>query len=87
METMVDNPHILNIGSGRGGLGKDEVRMFDARDQIGQFFPEDATFTMISRTVDNEKILDELVIRCTHSTTIDNLLPGVKPKGRPLKNA
>ena len=87
METMVDNSHILNIGSGRGGLGKDEVRMFYGRDQIGQFFPENATFKMISRTVNNERIVDELVIRCTHRTTIDYLLPGVKPTGRPLEIA
>ena len=87
METMVDNSHILNIGSGRGGLGKDEVRMFDARDLIEQFFPEVATFTMISRTVNNERIVEKLVIRCTHSTTMDHLLPGVKPTGKPLEIA
>jgi hypothetical protein len=39
-------------------------------------------FIPISRTVDGERLLDELVIRFTHSETISHLLPGVAPTGR-----
>ncbi|MFZ0407004.1 MAG: ester cyclase [Cyanobium sp.] len=87
MATMVDEPHLLNLGSGTGGTGHAGVEEFYATRLIGQFFPPDVEFIPISRTVDGERLVDELVIRFTHTETIGHLLPGVAPTGRRVEMA
>ena len=82
MATMVKHPHLLNLGSGTGGQGAEGVRRFYAEQLIGQFFPPDAEFIPISRTIDANRLVDEVVIRFTHSQLISHLLPGVQPTGR-----
>ena len=56
LATMVEDPHLLNLPPGTGGLGAEGVRAFDANDLIGQFFPPDAVFIPISRTIDGERL-------------------------------
>ena len=87
MATMVDDPHLLNLASGSGGEGAAGVREFYATKLIGQFFPPDVEFISISRTMDQERLVDELVIRFTHSQAIGHLLPGVAPTGRRVEMA
>lgn len=87
MATMVDDPHLLNLASGTGGVGAAGVREFYATKLIGQFFPPDVEFISISRTMDQERLVDELVIRFTHSQAIGHLLPGVAPTGRRVEMA
>ena len=87
MATMVADPHLINLASGTGGQGAEGVRVFYATPLIGQFFPPDVEFIQISRTVDGERLVDELVIRFTHTTAIGHLLPGVAPTGRRVEMA
>ncbi len=87
MATMVEEPHLLNLASGTGGVGAQAVRAFYANDLIGQFFPPDVEFIPISRTIDGERLVDELVIRFTHDRVISHLLPGVAPTGRRVELA
>ena len=87
MATMVDTPHLINLASGTGGVGAEAVRAFYANQLIGQFFPPDVEFIPISRTVDGEQLVDELVIRFTHTEPIGHLLPGVAPTGRRVEMA
>jgi carboxymethylenebutenolidase len=87
MATMVADPHLINLGSGTGGQGAEGVREFYATRLIGQFFPADVEFIPISRTVDGERLVDELVIRFTHTQVIGHLLPGVAPTGRRVEMA
>ena len=87
LATMVPNPHVLNLGSGTGGTGHGGVREFYATKLIGQFFPPDVEFISISSTVDGERLVDELVIRFTHSETLSHLLPGVAATGRRVEMA
>jgi carboxymethylenebutenolidase len=87
LATMAAEPHLLNLGSGTGGKGHDGVRDFYALHLIGQFFPPDTEFLPISRTIDAERLVDELVIRFTHTETISHLLPGVAPTGRRVEVA
>ena len=82
METMVANPHLINLGSGSGGVGQEGVRKFYAEQLIGQFFPPDAKFLPISRTIDGKRLVDEVVIKFTHTQKIGHLLPSVEPTGR-----
>ncbi len=87
LATMVAEPHLLNLGSGTGGNGRAGVEEFYATRLIGQFFPPDVEFIPISRTVDGERLVDEMVIRFTHTETIGHLLPGVAPTGRRVEMA
>jgi carboxymethylenebutenolidase len=87
MATMVADPHLLNLGSGTGGTDRQGVETFYATQLIGQFFPPDVEFIPISRTVDGERLVDELVIRFTHTEPIGHLLPGVAPTGRRVEIA
>ncbi len=87
LATMVAEPHLLNLGSGTGGKGRAGVEEFYATRLIGQFFPPDVEFIPISRTEDGERLVDEMVIRFTHTETIGHLLPGVAPTGRRVEMA
>jgi carboxymethylenebutenolidase len=87
MATMVDDPHLLNLASGTGGQGRESVAAFYANDLIGQFFPPDVEFILVSRTETSERLVDELVIRFTHTHPIGHLLPGVAPTGRRVEMA
>ncbi|MEB3319465.1 MAG: ester cyclase [Cyanobium sp.] len=87
LASMVAEPHLINLGSGTGGTGAAGVREFYATRLIGQFFPPDVEFIQISQTVDAERVVDELVIRFTHTEAIGHLLPGVAPTGRRVEMA
>jgi len=87
MATMLPEPHLINFGSGTGGVGHDGVRAFYANDLIGQFFPPDAEIIPISRTIDEERLVDEIEVRFTHDRVITHLLPGVAPTGRRVEVA
>lgn len=87
LASMVAEPHLINLGSGTGGTGAEEVREFYATHLIGQFFPPDVEFIQISQTADAERFVDELVIRFTHTEAIGHLLPGVAPTGRRVEMA
>ena len=82
LATMADNPHLVNVPTMDGGQGAGGVRTFYANRLIGQFFPPDVKFEVISRTYSTERLVDELIISFTHTTRIDWMLPGVEPTGR-----
>ena len=43
--------------------------------------PPDVELVPISRTVGQDRLVDEFVFRCTHTVQMDWLLPGVPPTG------
>jgi carboxymethylenebutenolidase len=63
------------------------VRAFYRDHLIGKFFPPDVTMTGVSRTIGEDQIVDELVIRFTHTAVIDWMLPGVAPTGKTVEIA
>ncbi|MDQ3845867.1 MAG: ester cyclase [Bacteroidota bacterium] len=87
MDTMSEEPHLNHVPVMMGGYGKDGVRHFYSSHLVGKFFPPDVTMTNVSRTVDDHQIVDELVIRFTHTAAIDWLLPGVHPTGKTVEMA
>jgi carboxymethylenebutenolidase len=64
-----------------GGRGRDGVRDFYANHFVSQF-PPDVEIVPVSRTVGQGQVVDELVMRFTHSVRLDWLLPGVAPTGK-----
>jgi carboxymethylenebutenolidase len=87
LRTMTVDPHLVNVPTMVGGSGFEGVRDFYADHLIGQFFPPDVTFTPVSRTCGDGRLVDEVVISFTHTTRIDWMLPGVEPTGRPVSVA
>jgi carboxymethylenebutenolidase len=82
LATMAPNPHLVNVPTMVGGQGPQGVRTFYANRLIGQFFPPDVKFETISRTYSAERLIDELIISFTHTTTMDWMLPRVAPTGK-----
>ena len=62
MNTMTDDPHLTNVPTGVGGVGRAGVRTFYHDHLVGKFFPPDMTMTPVSRTVGDDQVVDELVI-------------------------
>jgi hypothetical protein len=52
------------------------------RDHFIPRMPADLEFELISRTVGQNRVIDEEVLRFTHDVEMDWLLPGVAPTGR-----
>lgn len=87
MATMTDTPHLINVPNGTGGRGRDGVRDFYEKRLVGKFFPPDVEMIPVSRTIGNDQIVDELVIKFTHTKAIDWMLPDVPPTGKKVEAA
>lgn len=81
LATMVEEPYVNHAPVMTGGVGLEEVRKFYAERFITQQPPE-TEITPISRTIGNDRVVDELVYAFTHDIQMDWLLPGVPPTGR-----
>jgi carboxymethylenebutenolidase len=82
--TMVANPYVNHVAVLTGGVGRRQLENYYRRYFIpGQ--PSDLEIVPISRTVGQERIVDEFVYRCTHSIWMEWLLPGVPPTGRRME--
>ncbi len=87
MATMTEDPHLINVPSKLGGVGREGVRSFYQDHLVGKFFPPDVKMTGVSTTVGSDRIVDELVISFTHTRVIDWLLPDVPPTGKRVEVA
>ncbi|HET6308240.1 MAG TPA: nuclear transport factor 2 family protein [Rhodopila sp.] len=84
MATMVGEPYVNHIPTMTGGVGHDALKHFYANHFIGAN-PPDLTMIPVSRTVGTDRVVDEFVLRFTHTTQVDWLLPGVAPTNRPVE--
>lgn len=87
MDTMTERPHLTNVPLITGGVGRKGVRDFYANHLVGKFFPPDVEMIPVSQTIGDDQIVDELVIRFTHTKVIEWMLPGVSPTGRKVEVA
>src|SRR3989338_2071987 len=87
MDTMTDEPHLTNVPLITGGVGCKGVRNFYGNHLVGKFFPPDVEMINVSRTVVDDQIVDEVVIRFTHTKVIDWMLPGIAPTGKKVEMA
>ncbi len=81
MATMGDTPHVTHVPTMTGGFGREDVRRFYDTWFIGHW-PEDTEITPVSRTVGEDRVVDEVIISFTHDCEMPAILPGVKPTGR-----
>jgi carboxymethylenebutenolidase len=81
LETMTADPYVLNVPLMVGGRGRDGVRDYYANHFVSQF-PPDVELVPVSRTIGPDQIVDELIMRFTHTVRMDSLLPGIAPTGK-----
>jgi carboxymethylenebutenolidase len=81
METMTDAPSLTHVPVVTGARGKDALRDF-YRDHFVGKWPSDLSVERISRTTTDDMVIDEFIVRFTHDTVMDAILPGLAPTGR-----
>ena len=81
MASMGDAPHLTHVPTMTGGNGRNDVRRFYETWFIGHW-PKDVSITRLSRTVDETRVVDEMIVSFTHDCEMPALLPGVPPTGR-----
>jgi len=78
--TMTDHPVLIHVPVGTGATGKAELRKFYAEIFIPQV-PPDAALQLLTRSVGQNRIIDEFILHFTHTVRMDWLAPGIEPTG------
>jgi carboxymethylenebutenolidase len=81
MATMVAEPYLTHVPTLTGGTGRSEVERF-YRDHFVGHWPDDVEVKPLSRTVGQNRVVDELIVSFTHDREMRVYLPGVPPTGR-----
>src|SRR5271168_345428 len=84
LATMVEDAYVNHIPVMTGGVGRTALRAFYATHFIPKM-PPDMAMTPVSRTIGEDQLVDEMVIRFTHTIEMDWMLPGIAPTGRPVE--
>jgi hypothetical protein len=71
MKTMVREPYVHHVPMMTGGIGYDSVYNFYKNYFVGKM-PDDTKIVHLSRTVGKDHVVDELILKFTHSREIDN---------------
>jgi carboxymethylenebutenolidase len=81
MATMVEDPTVIHVPVLTGGRGVEQLHAF-YRDAFIPAWPDDVEVEQLSRTVGSERVVDELIIRFTHTREMPFWLPGIAATGR-----
>jgi carboxymethylenebutenolidase len=81
LTTMTNDPVNINVPLLTGGVGLEEVRRYYSEYFIPKN-PPDTEVTLLSRTVGEDRLVDELILSFTHTIEMDWMLPGIPPTGR-----
>jgi len=81
LATMTENPYVICVPSGTGGVGRAAVRKFYAEKFLPNI-PPDLELESLSQIFSNDEIVEEFVVRFTHSLRMDWMLPAIRPTGR-----
>jgi carboxymethylenebutenolidase len=85
MRTMIAEPSVNHVPVLTGGVGRAQVAHF-----YGKYFiprmPPDTQIVPVSRTIGHDRIVDELVMKFTHTVQMDWMLPGIAPTNKPVES-
>lgn len=81
--TMTDHPVLIHVPVNTGATGKDELRKF-YRDIFIPQMPPDVELQLLSRSVGQSRVIDEFILRFTHSVRMDWFAPGIEATGHRL---
>ena len=84
LATMTVDPHVNVVPLMIGARGRTELRDFYANHFLNQM-PADMEMVPVSRTIGQGRVVDELILRFTHSIRVDWLLPGIGPTGKRIE--
>ncbi len=79
--TMVEDAYVNHIPVMTGGYGHVALRRFYAEDFIS-LMPADTSIKLISRTLGQDQLVDEMIFSFTHTKEMPWMLPGVPPTHR-----
>jgi carboxymethylenebutenolidase len=79
--TMVANPLVNQVPVLIGGNGREEVHEFYSKYFLSQI-PPDMEMIPVSRTIGQDRVVDEMIARFTHTIPMDWMLPGIPPTGK-----
>ncbi|HET6334790.1 MAG TPA: nuclear transport factor 2 family protein [Polyangiales bacterium] len=86
LDTMTEDAKVNHVPLVIGGVGKAAVGQFYAQYLLAQL-PPDLESSLVSRTIGQDRIVEELVFRFTHSMIMEWILPGVQPTGKRIEIA
>lgn len=81
--TMTDHPVLIHVPVNTGATGKEALRKFYAEIFIPQA-PPDISLQLLTRSVGQNRIIDEFILHFTHTLRMDWFAPGIEPTGRQL---
>ena len=81
LATMTADPHVNVVPLMIGARGRAELHDFYENHFLSQI-PADMEMVTVSRTIGQGRVIDELVMRFTHSICMDWILPGIPPTGK-----
>jgi carboxymethylenebutenolidase len=84
--TMIANPLVNQVPVLIGGSGRKQVYEFYEKYFLPEI-PPDMEMIPVSRTIGENRGVDEMVIRFTHSIPTDFMLPGIPPTGKRVEIA
>jgi carboxymethylenebutenolidase len=86
VDTMVPDAYVNHVPVLTGGVGRDQLKEFYSKHFIPNM-PPDTEVVPISRTIGSERLVDEMIVRFTHSIEMDWMLPGIAPTGKRVECA
>ena len=86
LATMVEDAYVNHIPVMTGGVGKPALREFYSKYFIPQM-PLDMELTPISRTIGTDRLVDEMLVKFTHTIRMDWMLPGIAPTEKQVEVA
>ncbi len=86
LATMVKNAYVNHIPVMTGGVGKPALREFYSKYFIPQM-PPDIDLAPVSRTIGTNQLVDEMLVKFTHTIQMDWMLPGIAPTGKRIEVA
>ncbi|MBD0300560.1 MAG: nuclear transport factor 2 family protein, partial [Nitrososphaera sp.] len=86
LATMVEDAYVNHIPVMTGGVGKPALREFYSKYFIPQM-PPDMELTPVSRTIGTNQLVDEMLVKFTHTIQMDWMLPGIAPTGKRIEVA
>lgn len=81
MATMTDDPVVYHVPVVTGGRGHQQVEAF-YREHFIPAWPDDVRTIPLSRTTQENRVVDEFIVEFTHTQVMDFWLPGIAPTGR-----
>jgi carboxymethylenebutenolidase len=81
LDTMVPDAYVNHVPVMTGGAGREALGVFYAERFIPQM-PPDTEIVPVSRTIGDDRLVDEMIFRFTHTIAMEWMLPGVAPTGK-----